>query len=106
LQKVSLREEPREIPIQSDFYRFQAFRDKVEDGLPLGWSRHDHAEVFISRTRIITLDLDTVSHYQSQNTQNRISMMDLDISCGVLLLEVWLVLVRSRTISGQGLSWS
>jgi hypothetical protein len=43
-QKASLREEPREIPIQSNFYRFQAFRDKVEDGLSLVWSRHDHAD--------------------------------------------------------------
>jgi hypothetical protein len=32
------------ISIQSNFYRFQAFRDKVEDGLSLVWSRHDHAD--------------------------------------------------------------
>jgi len=42
--KISLIENSREILIRSNFYGFEAFRDKVEDGLPLGWSRHDHAK--------------------------------------------------------------
>ncbi|KIM97023.1 hypothetical protein OIDMADRAFT_169797 [Oidiodendron maius Zn] len=42
--KISSLEISHVIPIQSDFYRYQAFRDRVDEDLPAGWCRHEHTD--------------------------------------------------------------